>query len=135
MLAGDMGGGEGMGTIGENIKRIRKEKNLTLNEVAEKAGLSRITLGYYEAGERTPNIDYLKKVANGLECSLAELSGETVIDINTEAVFSAIKRRIKFAKDAENKCAKDREYKNAMEYKAVYEELENILREFGQDGG
>lgn len=124
-----------MGTIGENIKRIRKEKHITLNEVAEKAGLSRIALGYYEAGERTPNIDYLKKVAFGLGCSLGELCGEMIIDINAEAVFYAIKCRIEFAKECENECAKNREYKNAMEYKAVYEELEDILRGFGQDGG
>lgn len=124
-----------MGTIGENIKRIRKAKNLTLNEVAEKAGLSRNALGYYESGERTPNIDYLKKVAIGLGCSLGELCGEAVVDIKAEEVFSAIKWRIKFAKEGENQCAESREYKSAMAYKAIYEELEDLLREFGQDGG
>lgn len=39
------------GTFGERMKRIREEKNLTLEEVAFNIGLSKGTVSRYENGE------------------------------------------------------------------------------------
>lgn len=63
-------------SIGENIKKYRIEKNLKQSELAERAGISRVAVGNYERGERTPNIDILKKIANALEIPISILTGE-----------------------------------------------------------
>jgi repressor LexA len=38
-------------TLGERMKRIREEKNLTLEEIGQKVGLTKATLSRYESGE------------------------------------------------------------------------------------
>ncbi|MFP3152935.1 helix-turn-helix transcriptional regulator [Lachnospiraceae bacterium ZAX-1] len=53
--------------IGENIKRNRKEKELTQRELAEKSGMSEISIRKYEAEQRTPKIDTIIAIANALE--------------------------------------------------------------------
>jgi transcriptional regulator with XRE-family HTH domain len=45
------GGVQMNGAFGERMKRIREEKNLTLEEVALKIGLSKGTVSRYENGE------------------------------------------------------------------------------------
>lgn len=62
--------------IGENIKKYRIEKNLKQSELAERSGISRVAIGNYERGERTPNIDIIKKIANALDVPISILTGE-----------------------------------------------------------
>ena len=62
--------------IGENIKKYRIEKNLKQSELAERAGISRVAIGNYERGDRTPNIDAVGKIANALEIPMKELVTE-----------------------------------------------------------
>ncbi|HBF7094808.1 TPA: helix-turn-helix domain-containing protein [Clostridioides difficile] len=56
-------------SIGENIKTFRTAKMMTQEQLAEKAGISRVALGNYEREERTPNIEILKKIAIALDTS------------------------------------------------------------------
>ena len=46
-------------TIAEQLKKKRKELGLSQEYVADKVGLSRRALAYYEAGERIPNAEVL----------------------------------------------------------------------------
>ncbi|EGT3961193.1 helix-turn-helix family protein [Clostridioides difficile CD149] len=55
--------------IGENIKEFRLDKGLTQNDLAKKAGISRVALGNYEREERIPSIEILKKIAIALDTS------------------------------------------------------------------
>ncbi|MDB3696426.1 hypothetical protein C4270_04590, partial [Clostridioides difficile] len=55
--------------IGENIKEFRLDKGLTQNDLAKKAGISRVALGNYEREERVPSIEILKKIAIALDTS------------------------------------------------------------------
>lgn len=59
--------------IGERIRRLRLEKNLKQSDLAKKANISRVTLGNYERGDRTPNTDSAKQIAEALEVPLSEL--------------------------------------------------------------
>lgn len=44
-------------TLGGKLKKLRKEKGLTLKEAALELGIATSTLGGYEAGNREPGID------------------------------------------------------------------------------
>lgn len=60
--------------IGNNIKRIRKESNLTMETLAKKIGLAnRSSISHIENGSRSLTLDTLEKVAKGLNVSIVEL--------------------------------------------------------------
>ncbi|CAK7022040.1 helix-turn-helix domain-containing protein [Tissierella carlieri] len=63
-------------TIGENIKKYRKEKGLTQKELAEKSNLSRSYLADLERDRYNPSLDSLKLIANSLEVDVSILLGE-----------------------------------------------------------
>ena len=50
--------------ISEQLKKRRIELQLSQEYVAEKAGISRRTLAYYESGDRTPNAENLLALCN-----------------------------------------------------------------------
>ncbi|MCR1876439.1 helix-turn-helix domain-containing protein [Paraclostridium bifermentans] len=63
-------------SIGNNIKKIRNLKGLKQSELAELSDVSRVAIGNYERGERTPNVDILNKIANALDVSITDLLSE-----------------------------------------------------------
>lgn len=53
--------------VGNNIKKYRKEKDLTLKELAEKVELTEATIQKYEAGSiKTIDVQMLKKISDAL---------------------------------------------------------------------
>lgn len=52
--------------LGENIKKIRIEKNMKRKDLAEKAHISSVSIGKYERGDSLPNDENLKKIAEAL---------------------------------------------------------------------
>lgn len=63
--------------ISGNLKRIRKEKKLSLDAVSEMTGVSKSMLGQIERGESSPTVATLWKIAVGLHISFtALLEGE-----------------------------------------------------------
>lgn len=65
-----------MSDFGANLRRLRKERKLSMDALAEKAGTSKQVLSRYENGERVPKISMVKKLADALGVSIAQLSGE-----------------------------------------------------------
>lgn len=61
----------------ENLKNLRKEKNLTLEQLAQKLNLSRQVLSRYERGEREADYAVLKKIANFFDVSIDYLLGNS----------------------------------------------------------
>ena len=59
-------------TVGEKIRKTRKQKNMTQNTLARSTGLAAITIRQYEADKYIPKIENLSKIANALETSLSE---------------------------------------------------------------
>ena len=53
--------------VGENIKRIRKGKKLSMERLAAEAGVSRSMLGQIERGEANPSVAILGKLASALK--------------------------------------------------------------------
>ncbi len=83
-------------TLGEKITMLRKKKNLSQLELADKVGVSRDTIGKYERDDITPTVDKAKKIADSLNVSLdylvsdkAELS-EKIVDKIMEKRVSEI---------------------------------------------
>lgn len=65
-------------TIGEKIKTLRIQKNLTQKELAEKTGFSEITIRKYESDERNPKFSTIEKIGSVLNVSGAWLLGYDV---------------------------------------------------------
>ncbi|MBS0535092.1 MAG: helix-turn-helix transcriptional regulator [Proteobacteria bacterium] len=63
--------------IGERIKVLRAGRGLTLEALAEKAGVSRAMLSRIERGESNPTAQLLGRVCAGLDVTLSALFAET----------------------------------------------------------
>lgn len=53
--------------IGEKLKAARKDRDLTLDEVAKLTGVSKPMLGQIERGQSSPTVNTLWKIASGLK--------------------------------------------------------------------
>ncbi|WP_270588766.1 helix-turn-helix domain-containing protein [Faecalibacillus intestinalis] len=75
-------------TVGENIKKIRKEKGLTQKELGKLCGMSEAQIGQYENGLRNPKMETLEKIANALDISYFELLdiSETTKESNIQKI-------------------------------------------------
>ncbi|WP_127547448.1 helix-turn-helix domain-containing protein [Paenibacillus amylolyticus] len=60
-------------TVGERIRKFRKAKGLTQQQLAELSGLDDAYIGSVERGERNFSIDTLEKIVGGLNISLSNL--------------------------------------------------------------
>ena len=56
--------------IGENIKKIRKEKDITQAELSDACGFAITALSAYENGHRNPSLETVAKIAKKLEVSI-----------------------------------------------------------------
>jgi len=63
-------------TIGETIRRLRKERNLTLKQTSRRTGLSVSLLSQIERAESSASISSLHKVANALDTRITTLFGD-----------------------------------------------------------
>ena len=72
-------------TIGENIKRIRKEKGLTQKQLAEMLGVTQQMIGTYENNKRTPKLDTALKIAKALDVDVLDLLG---LNVNIDKTFT-----------------------------------------------
>lgn len=62
--------------IGENLKRIRKERGMTQEQLAERAGLVVMSIRRYENENANSRYEALKKISQALNISVKELIGE-----------------------------------------------------------
>ena len=62
-------------TVGENIKRLRKEHKLTQKKLGELSDVSEAMIRQYELGLRKPKIQTLNKIAKGLNLDVNFLIG------------------------------------------------------------
>lgn len=80
--------------IGKNIKRIRKEKKLSMDTLAKKLGLSnRSSIAHIENGSRSLRLDTVEKIAKALEVSPFEIMGPSYFDniIDSDKIKSDVK--------------------------------------------
>jgi transcriptional regulator with XRE-family HTH domain len=65
----------------DNLKKMREEKKLSLDNVAKLSGVSKSMLGQIERGEVNPTISTVWKIANGLKVSFTTLMSRPETDI------------------------------------------------------
>lgn len=61
--------------VGDNIRKLRLEREWTQEELADRLGVSRSAMGNYEREQREPGIDLLIKLADTFNVSIDELVG------------------------------------------------------------
>ncbi|WP_346906210.1 helix-turn-helix transcriptional regulator [Faecalicatena orotica] len=62
-------------TIGHNIRTLRKEHNMTQEQLAQQLSMKRQTLSNYEIGKRIPDIYELITIADIFDVTLDEIAG------------------------------------------------------------
>ncbi|MFD1887501.1 LexA family protein [Paenibacillus wenxiniae] len=60
-------------TVGSNIKKYRKIRNYSLEELAERVGLTKKTIHRYENGEIKIDMDRLAELSEALETDISQL--------------------------------------------------------------
>ncbi|MDD3363008.1 MAG: helix-turn-helix domain-containing protein [Hespellia sp.] len=65
-----------MGDFQNVFKRLRLKSGLTQQEMANKLGLSRSTIGMYENGDREPNFEVLETIADFFNVDMNYLIGK-----------------------------------------------------------
>lgn len=128
-------------TVGENIKRIRKEKGLTQKKLGELCGIAESNIRKYENGKQNPKIETIKKIATALYCEVSdidenifviklpkyELTSERLEKARLDAEARELIERWKFGENLTNE-----EQKKISDYgKRIKEDMENLpkLRE------
>lgn len=59
--------------VSENLKRIRKGRNMSLDQLAEQSGVSKSMLAQIEKGTANPSLGVLGKITSGLRIEFQEL--------------------------------------------------------------
>ena len=59
--------------FGQHIRALRLNNNLTIEEIAFKAGIDAQNLRKYELGKQEMKISMMKRIANAFEISTSEL--------------------------------------------------------------
>ena len=59
--------------VGERLRTLRSERNVTQQELAERSGVSRVTIARIESGARLPRYQTLIALARGLDTSVERL--------------------------------------------------------------
>lgn len=71
---------------GAVIKKLREEKNMTQQQLADKLSVSAKTISKWETAKGYPDITLLESIANALSVSVTELiSGNTIVNSNVSA--------------------------------------------------
>lgn len=86
--------------IAENIKRVRKEKGLTQNDLAKEVGISVTSIQAYEYGKTHPRITIALRIAKALGVSINDIDDrilskqKSLSDYTMEELLSEIGRRL-----------------------------------------
>lgn len=75
--------------LGQRIRALRKEKNLTLVEISEKTGIAQATLSRIETGTMIGTVESHEKIAETLGIGLSELY--TGVDRRYEQISHQVK--------------------------------------------
>lgn len=71
--------------IGEKIKQLRKEKRMSLSELAEKAGVAKSYLSSIERNlQSNPSIQFIEKISQVLGVPVNDLINENNTIVETE---------------------------------------------------
>lgn len=105
-----------MGIRHDMLKRLRKEKGLTQDEVAQRIGVSRTSYLKYEKGTHEPDFDTLKKIAELFSVDCNHLIGSTGHSVKKIPILGSVQAGVPT---------------EACEYIEGYEEIPGELAQTG----
>ena len=76
--------------LGNNLQRLRKEKGLKQDELAEQAGVSLTQISKIERNETDPRISTIEKISKALECSADRL----IFDKESHGLSGVVKEAV-----------------------------------------
>lgn len=71
----DVGAAELAGRVADALRRFRRDRHLSLDDLSERSGVSRAALSQVEGGRTNPTLAVLWKIAVGLEIPVHDLLG------------------------------------------------------------
>ena len=77
--------------LSENLKKIRKDNNLSQEQLAEKMEVTRQTISNWELNETAPDINQAKQLSKIFNVSLDELTDNNIKDILVEKISNTEK--------------------------------------------
>ena len=88
--------------FGDNLKRVRKMRKISQEELADKLGVSRQSVSKWETGENYPSMTNIMCLCTIFKCQINELVHEDMSDINSldEEVKMSV---VKFKKQKQKK--------------------------------
>ena len=69
--------------FGDNLRNLRKMKNLSQEKLAEKIGVSRQSISKWECGEAYPEMDNILILCDIFNCKLTEIVHKDMTDIDS----------------------------------------------------
>lgn len=82
-------------SIGENIQKYRKDKKLTQQELADKIGISKSHMSKIEINNKKPSLELLFKIAEKLNVSLYDLTGQSDFVKIIDSKIQEVEKRLK----------------------------------------
>ena len=73
-----------MSSVGDNIRNLRESAHITQDDLAEMAGVNRVTIAKYESGKIMPGAITLARLAKALHVSADVLLGNGEDDMTAE---------------------------------------------------
>ena len=93
--------------VGNFIKELRKERNLTQEQFAEKFYVSRRTVSRWETGNNMPDLDILIKMSDFFDIDLREiLDGERKNEKMNEEVKETVLKVAEYSNEGKKRLAK-----------------------------
>ena len=84
--------------FGENLKKLRKTKNISQEELAEKVGVSRQSVSKWETGESYPEMNNILELCKIFHCKINDLVNDSIID--SDSLDEEVKQNVvKFKKE------------------------------------
>ncbi|WP_050184329.1 helix-turn-helix domain-containing protein [Domibacillus robiginosus] len=87
--------------IGERLKKLRKEKKLTQEELGKKVNVTKVSISGYETGNRSPDSETLQKLADFFNVSIDYLLGRS--DLKNIDLLDEDIRMLNVLHDSKNK--------------------------------
>ena len=103
-------------SVGKRIETLRKLKKISQEDLAEKVGVSRMTVYKWESGTSVPNYANMQALARALETTVSFFTDETAFGCDEEEREKESTGENEVALSVENElCAADITYENPAE--------------------
>ncbi len=88
--------------LAKRLRTLRKNMDITQNELAKKLQITQQAIGYYETGKRQPDYASLEKLADFFDCSIDYLLGRTDNPDSTKPIYNKLGKIQHFVKSEES---------------------------------